>query len=133
MAYYLGKRGEDDLILFHSAAIPTKETHGHLYKAVIGPFKSKVGADYFARYGRNNPNIRTAADAERLARADPLMEQSIVEEGMTGEELSVALECAAQDQAEYSSVPTITLPVQPRQEFFQIQGAISCLTGLKTN
>ena len=69
MPFYLGKREEDDLILFHSAMPPTKQTHGHLYKAVIGPFKRKVGAGYFARYGRNNPDIRTAADAERLARA----------------------------------------------------------------
>ena len=131
MPFYLGKRGEDDLILFHSTVIPNKHTHGHLYKAVIGPFKSKVGAGYFARYGRNNPDIRTAADAERLARADPRMEQLIVEESMTPEELSIALECDAQDQAEYS--PSPTLPVTSRQEFFQTQGAIPCLIGLKTN
>jgi hypothetical protein len=131
MPFYLGKRGEDDLILFHSTAIPNKQTHGHLYKAVIGPFKSKVGAGYFARYGRNNPDIRTAADAERLARADPRMEQLIVEESMTTEELSTALECDAQDQAEYS--PQSTLPVENRQELFQTQGAISCQIGMKTN
>jgi len=128
MPFYLGKRGEDDLILFHTTAIPTKQTHGHLYKAVIGPFKSKVGAGYFARYGKNNPDIRTAADAERLARADPRMEQTIVEESMTDEELSIARECDAQDQAEYSPIPTIALPVPSRQGFFQTQGAISCLT-----
>ncbi|GIK09044.1 MAG TPA: hypothetical protein PKC99_01810 [Anaerolineales bacterium] len=131
MPFYLGRRSEDDLILFHSTAIPNKHTHGHLYKAVIGPFVSRVGAGYFARYGRNNPNIRTAADAERLARADPLMEQLIVEESMTTEELTIALECDAQDQAEYS--PNPTLPVASRQEFFQTQGAIPCLIGLKTN
>ena len=63
MPFYLGRRSEDDLILFHSATPPTKQTHGHLYKAVIGPFVSRVGAGYFARYGRDNPHIRTAADA----------------------------------------------------------------------
>ena len=131
MPFYLGRRSEDDLILFHSTAIPNKQTHGHLYKAVIGPFKSRVGAGYFARYGRNNPDIRTAADAERLARADPRMEQLIVDESMTTEELSIALECAAHDQAEYSHVPT--LPVASRQELFQTQGAVPCLIGLKTN
>ena len=131
MPFYLGKRSEDDLILFHSASPPTKQTHGHLYKAVIGPFQSKVGAGYFARYGRDNPQIRTAADAERLARADPRMEQLIVEESMTPEALSIALECDAQDQAEYS--PSPTLPVENRQELFQKQGAIPCLIGLKTN
>jgi hypothetical protein len=131
MPFYLGKREEDDLILFHSAMPPTKQTHGHLYKAVIGPFKRKVGAGYFARYGRNNPDIRTAADAERLARADPRMEQLIVEENMTPDELTIALECDAHDQAEYS--PNPTLPVFNRQELFQTQGAIPCLIGMKTN
>jgi hypothetical protein len=109
MAFYLGKRGADDLVLFRSATIPSKESHGHLYTVIIGPFKSKVGASYFARYGRNKPHIRTADDAERLARADPMMEQSIVEESMTQEELAIALECDAQDQSEYSP-KTIALP-----------------------
>lgn len=131
MPFYLGRRSEDDLILFHSTAIPNKQTHGHLYKAVIGPFVSRVGAGYFARYGSKNPDIRTAADAERLARADPRMEQLIVEENMTTEELTIALECDAQDQAEYSPIPT--LPVENRQELFQTQGAIPCLIGMKTN
>ena len=131
MPFYLGKRSEDDLILFHSASPPTKQTHGHLYKAVIGPFQSKVGAGYFARYGRDNPQIRTAADAERLARADPRMELAIIEESMTADELSIARECDAQDQAEYS--PQSILPVANRQEFFQLQGAISCQIGVITN
>lgn len=131
MPFYLGRRSEDDLILFHSAMPPTKQTHGHLYKAVIGPFQSKVGAGYFARYGRDNPQIRTAADAERLARADPRMELAIIEENMTTEELSIARECDAQDQAEYS--PQSILPVANRQEFFQLQGAIPCQIGVITN
>ena len=135
MAIYLGKQKQGDLVQFRSPTIPTKESHGHLYTAVIGPFKSKVGASYFARYGRNNPHIRTADDAERLARTDPLMEQSIVEESMTDEELTIALECDAQDQHEYSPKPTIPLPVNriAWQGIITTQGEISCLTGLKTN
>ena len=135
MAIYLGKQKQGDLVQFRSPTIPTKESHGHLYTAVIGPFKSKVGASYFARYGLNNPHIRTADDAERLARADPLMEQSIVEESMTDEELVIALECDAQDQHEYSPKPTIPLPVNriAWQGTITTQGEISCLTGLKTN
>lgn len=135
MAFYLGKCGRDDLLLFRLSTVPTKESHGHHYTAVIGPFKSKVGASYFARYGRNNPQICTADDAERLARADPLMEQAIVEESMTDEELSIALECDAQDQHEYSPKPTIPLPVNPIawQGTITTQGKISCLIGLKTN
>ena len=102
MAFYLGKRRQGDLILFRSSNIPTKETHGHLFKAVIGPFKSKVGAHYFARYGRDNPQLCSADEVERLARADPRMEQAIVEESLSAEELAIALECDAQDQLEYS-------------------------------
>ena len=131
MPFYLGKRSEDDLILFHSLAAPTKRSHGHLYKAVIGPFASRVGAGYFARYGRDSPHIRTPADAERLARADPRMEILIVEESLTDEELAIALDCDAHDQAEYS--PPSTLPAGSRQEIFKTQGAISCPTGTKTN
>jgi hypothetical protein len=133
MPFYLGKRSEDDLILFHSAAAPTKQTHGHLYKAIIGPFKSRVGAGYFARYGGANPDIRSADDAERLARADPRMEQAIVEESLTAEDLAIARECDAQDQSEYSPQPTLILPVWSRQDLFQTQGAIPCPTGTKTN
>ena len=131
MAYYLGRRAQGDLILFHAAQTPTKETHGLRFTAVIGPFQSKVGASYYARYGQGDASLNTADDAERLARADPCMEHLIVEEGMTTEELSIALECDAQDQAEYS--PNPTLPVASRQEFFQLQGAIPCLIGTKTN
>ena len=69
MAYYLGRRAQGDLILFHAAQTPTKETHGLRFTSVIGPFKSRVGASYYARYGRDDPRIRTAEDAERLARA----------------------------------------------------------------
>jgi len=68
------------------------------------------------------------ANAERLARADPRMEQTIIEESMTDEELTIARECDAQDQAEYSPIPTIVLPVPCRQELFQTQGANLCLT-----
>ena len=132
MAFYLGRRGQDDLILFRSSTTPTEETHGHLYTAVIGPFKSKVGASYFARYGRNNPHIRTADDAERLARADPLMEQAIVEESMTDEELAIALEYDALDHNEYSPKLLPVVPI-PWRGTINIQGAISCLIGLKTN
>jgi hypothetical protein len=119
MAFYLGKRKQGDLILFRSANIPTQESHGQRFTAVIGPFQSKVGASFFARYGRNNPHIRTADDAERLARADPRMEQAILEESMSDEELTTALECEAQDQFEFQSPSP--------------QGAIPCLMPLNTN
>lgn len=125
MPYYLGKhRGE--LTLFHSPRTPTKGSHGHLYEAVIGPFLSRIGAHYFARYGWNDPHIRTAADVERLARADPRMDEAVTEEGLTAEELAVARECAAEDQFES--------PFRPNPSGIQsTPGAISCPIGVKTN
>ena len=119
MAFYLGKRRQGDLILFRSSNLPTKESHGHLFTAVIGPFKSKVGAKYFARYLRDNPLPCTAEEIERLACADPCMEQAIVEESLSAEELAAAQECDAQDQLEYSP-QTIQ------------QGAIACPITLNT-
>jgi hypothetical protein len=119
MAIYLGKCKQGDLILFRSAQTPTWESHGQRFTAVIGPFRSKVGAGFFARYGRNNPHIRTTDDAERLARADLRMEQAIVEESLTNEELTTARECEAQDQFEF----------QPPNQ----QGAIPCPITLNIN
>jgi len=127
MAFYLGRRKQGDLILFRSAQPPTKESHGHHFTSVIGPFKSKVGASYYARYGQGNPHIRNADDAECLARADPRMEQAIVEEGMTQKELAIARECEALDQLE-ADQNHHPIPIQ-----IPTQGAIPCLTGLKTN
>ena len=127
MAYYLGRRAQGDLILFHAAQTPTKESHGARFVSVIGPFRSRVGASYYARYGRDDPRIRTADDAERLARADPRMVQAIVEESMSAEELAIARECEALDQLE-ANPNSHPIPIQ-----LPTQGAIPCLTGLKTN
>ena len=127
MPHYLGRRAQGDLILFHAAHTPTKETHGLRFTAVIGPFQSKVGASYYARYGRDDPRIHTAEDAERLARADPRMEQAIVEEAMTREELAIARECEAHDQLE-TNPNSHPIPIQ-----LPTQGELPCLTGLKTN
>jgi len=115
------------LILFHAAQTPTKESHGQRFLAVIGPFKSKVGASYYARYGQGNPRIHTADDAERLARLDPRMEQAIVEESMSAEELTVARECEALDQLE-ANPDHHPIPIQ-----LPTQGELPCLTGVKTN
>ncbi len=105
MAFYLGKRPQGDLIRFQSPTVPTSESHGDRFSVVIGPFQSKVGAAFFARYGANNPHIRTAGDAERLARQHPAMEQLIVEESLTAKELEAARECDLQDQCESSPQP----------------------------
>lgn len=38
------------------------------YLYVIGPFETANGAEYMARYGRNNPHCQHVANAERLAK-----------------------------------------------------------------
>lgn len=44
---------------------PTIETHGDMYKAVTGPFKTRRGAEYFA----NNPYYAESIDCvDEMAR-----------------------------------------------------------------
>ena len=45
------------------------------YAAVIGPFRTKRGADHMVKYGEGNPHIQCVADAERLA-LDALREKT---------------------------------------------------------
>lgn len=54
--------------LFQSTIIPTEESHGYRYKAVIGPFRTKLAAVIMAKHGTGNPHIQHVADAEKLAR-----------------------------------------------------------------
>ena len=129
MAIYLGRRRQGDLLQFSSQYFLTRVSYGHLYTAVIDPFKSKVGARYPARYGRSNPHIQAADDAERPARADLLMEGAIIEESMTDDELSIARECDALNQCKYSPLPNIE-SIQPETG---LQGANPCLSTLNIN
>jgi hypothetical protein len=54
--------------MFRAPEIPTHETHGDKYLAVVGPFRTKAGAQFMIDYGRNNPHCRTVAEAEKLAK-----------------------------------------------------------------
>ena len=54
--------------VFHAANVPTFETHGEKYAAVIGPFRTRRGADFMAQYGAGNPHCQCVAQAEKLAR-----------------------------------------------------------------
>jgi hypothetical protein len=56
--------------LFRSPTVPTFDSHGKLYRYVIGPFRTKRGAEWMADpvKGRNNPHCRCVADAEKLAK-----------------------------------------------------------------
>lgn len=113
MSYYLGKRSPLDWVLFQSGIKPTRQTHEHLFKAVIGPFRTKAAASFFHRYGRGNPHILTVEDAERLVRQEatdghPVAEQLLVEETMTAEELNDAR--AFEQYERTAEVTTILLP-----------------------
>ncbi len=64
---YVGcKAGKREV--FKSEATPTEATHGHLYNAVIGPFRTMRGARFMAQCGGNNPHVQCVSDAERIAK-----------------------------------------------------------------
>ena len=47
---------------------PTAAQYGQRFAAVIGPFRTKRGAEFMRDRGLSNPHCRTVADAERLAK-----------------------------------------------------------------
>lgn len=63
--------------VFTSFLRPISETHGHLYGAVIGPFRTKRGATFMTLYGRGNPHVQNVADAERLAKKEAQREPRV--------------------------------------------------------
>jgi hypothetical protein len=76
--FYVGLRRISRREVFKSDTLPTMKTHGHLYAAVIGPFQTKRGAAFMARYGANNPHLQTVGDAERFAKKEADTEQTQV-------------------------------------------------------
>jgi hypothetical protein len=70
MRWYVGYAVEEPrrYVAFKSDTTPTQATHGHLYGHVIGPFKTKRGADFMARYGAGNPHCTTVEAIERIAK-----------------------------------------------------------------
>ena len=54
--------------VFRNADTPTTASHGDKYFAVIGPFRTRRGADFMARHGQGNPHCRCVSEAERLAK-----------------------------------------------------------------
>ncbi len=67
---YVGCKPNDSRELFRSPDVPTEDSHGHLYAAVIGPFHTRRAAKLMATVGGNNPHMQTVADAERIARME---------------------------------------------------------------
>jgi hypothetical protein len=66
--WYVGcKQGSRKI--FKSDTTPTKASHGALFNAVIGPFRTKRGAMIMVAFGsHNNPHIQSVSDAERIGR-----------------------------------------------------------------
>ena len=70
MKYYCGLKTIGGREIFRCADTPTREIHGASYLAVIGPFRTKRGAQFMADYGRNNPHLQTVEDAERISKKE---------------------------------------------------------------
>ncbi len=51
------------------ASKPTPKSHGHVYRYVIGPFRTLAAARLMAKYGgHGNPHLQTVSDAEKLVK-----------------------------------------------------------------
>lgn len=64
--FYVGQRNGFRQV-FSSLEKPTDASHGDDYTAVIGPFRTRAGAEFMRKHGENNPHCRTVRDAENLA------------------------------------------------------------------
>ena len=117
MPYYLGKRPQGDWVLFCSVHTPTQETHGHLYTCARGPFRTRLAARWFNRYGRGNPHVCTVADAERLAheaaRDNPIVEQWLLEESLSPLEREEMYAFEAYEQAVDEGVDIPAILTEP--------------------
>lgn len=66
--YFVGIRpGGTRSVFFMAVVEPTREQCPQ-YIAVIGPFRTKRGAQFMAEQGANNPHVQNVADAERIAK-----------------------------------------------------------------
>ena len=117
MPFYLGKRPQGNWVLFSSPCTPTQETHGHLYTCAQGPFRTRLAARWFNRYGWGNPHVHTVADAERLAREaareNLVVEQWLLEENLTAREREEIYAFEAYERAVDEGVKKPVLILEP--------------------
>jgi hypothetical protein len=66
--HYVGIGPDGKRKLFRSANEPEVHTHSSIYSAVIGPFRTKRGAEFMRDHGAGNPHCQTVRDAERIAK-----------------------------------------------------------------
>lgn len=66
--WYVGVK-DNNYTAFRSPTVPTEQTHGQEYHSVIGPFRTKRGAQYMATFGPyHSPSLVTVKDAEYWAK-----------------------------------------------------------------
>ncbi len=63
---YVGHRNGRTEV-FRSSTVPTFASHGDTYAAVVGPFRTRRGAEFMRDHGQANPHCRCVGDAEKLA------------------------------------------------------------------
>ena len=67
LQYYIGKvKGAPDYELITTRRRPTEKNQPK-YSYLVGKFRTKRGAMFMLKYGRNNPTCQTVKQAERLA------------------------------------------------------------------
>jgi hypothetical protein len=68
LRYYVGvSRTKWDVIRIYEKEIPLFEK-AKTYFALIGPFRTKIGAEIMAFHGGGNPHLQCVSDAERIAK-----------------------------------------------------------------
>jgi hypothetical protein len=71
--WYVGISALDCKYVAFRADVPDADLYGRykdLYIALIGPFRTKRGAIWAAKYGKGNPHFQHVNDAEKLATLD---------------------------------------------------------------
>lgn len=67
MKTYVGHTKQNTLEVFTASKKPTSRSNGQTYVAVIGPFDTSKGAEYFQKHGKANPHCQTVDQAEKAA------------------------------------------------------------------
>ena len=75
--HYVGLNVDGKYEYFRSEFEPTEKNCGHIYKFVIGPFKTKRGALFMEKYGKNNPHCYDVDSTEITAIAHELKNRAI--------------------------------------------------------
>ena len=65
---YIGIDKNGEWFGFSSVNVPTKESHGDNFIAVIGAFRTRRAQIWALKYGKNNPHFQAVNDAEKLSK-----------------------------------------------------------------